>query len=768
MDQAKNQELNQEIDQELNQELNQEKDHLKLVRDWIRQKQINNTSKIAGLQDRVGQLKKAAGGTFSQEYELKYNSLNYLQGETRDFAEALDKPYFGRIDFKERLSLEIERFYIGKHGVRDIQTGEDHIVDWRAPIADLYYSKTLGKTEYAAPMGFIAGELSLKRRFTYTKGEPKEIDAYFDEGDQIIVSLGAGEDHALQDEFLRINLEGSSTEKLKEIVATIAGEQNEIIRSPKNIPLIVQGAAGAGKTTVALHRLAYLLYQYRDSLKGSDICIIAPNKLFLDYIAEVLPDLGEDQVVQTTLEDIILKELKIKRCRWSKDEILKSVLEANQTTGRLNAELSNLKGSLRFKAFLNAICSDYEMSHMGEGPIQVHEVTLYSEEELQRLFKTDLKYLPVFHRRREMEKYCLKNLKQRSTEAEKLITDRFDRKIKGIKNIYRDDETTMRIRITETYDGRDAILKGLPKASQEAVKQYYALYRTDTPARIYGAYINDEGFLNDHLDAPRAVKAELGRFDPEEPEADDLVALMYINLIMNGPRQQFAHLVVDEAQDYSPLQIDIMRMLAKQDSMTLVGDLAQGIYSYRSISDWNEVQRIFSGGAAFYSLTRSYRSTIEIIQEANQTLAAMEMDLPLAIPVLRHGMVPDKRIWRNVAEFVGTIEAILEQIEGSGRKTTAIITKTFEEAEICHRLLKTRIKHLDLIDENKKKSALKRVVIPSYMTKGLEFDAVIIADANAYSENPLDQRLKYVALTRALHMEYILSSWTGGDEPSQG
>ena len=126
MDQAKNQELNQEIDQELNQELNQEKDHLKLVRDWIRQKQINNTSKIAGLQDRVGQLKKAAGGTFSQEYELKYNSLNYLQGETRDFAEALDKPYFGRIDFKERLSLEIERFYIGKHGVRDIRRGRSY------------------------------------------------------------------------------------------------------------------------------------------------------------------------------------------------------------------------------------------------------------------------------------------------------------------------------------------------------------------------------------------------------------------------------------------------------------------------------------------------------------------------------------------------------------------------------------------------------------------------------------------------------------------
>lgn len=739
-------------------ELTLEQAYLEAVRNFIEDYGRIKLTELSDLQAKVDRLYKQSGGTFSQEYELAFKSLALTKARQDQFEEARQKPYFGRIDFRERLSHEPERLYIGKHAVRDNDSTSDYVIDWRAPVAELYYSGTMGRTEFMAPGGYRQGELSLKRRYTYTKDNLPVIDRYFDEGDQILVAGDLGEGKALQDEFLRINLEESSTEKLKEIVATIAREQNEIIRAQKNIPLIVQGAAGAGKTTVALHRLAYLLYHYKDSLAGSDVCIIAPNQLFLDYISEVLPDLGTKDVVQTTLEAIILKELKIKKYTWNKDDILRSILEAPPEVARLNGELSRLKGSRAYMDLLDAMHREKEQEESQRGPILVEDEILYSADEIQRLYTKDLLYLPLNERRREIQTYCTRNLKQRTDKIAKAIDQRYSKKVNLIKNIYRDDPSTMRQRIIETYAGRDLTLNNLNKLAKAAVKTYFTEFKEEPVLSIYDRYLHNEAFLERYLPVPAEQLARLRLFDPENIEADDLSALMYLFIRTNGSKHSWSHIVVDEAQDYTLLQLEVIRQLSRQDSMTLVGDLAQGIYAYRAISDWSQAKDLFPGGVQYYELRKSYRSTMEIIQEANKTLRRMDLPLDEAIPVLRHGRRPVHREYRDLAELVAIIREVEAVMAQDHRNTLAIVTKTFAQAKDFYSKLKPVVKGLELIDEHKSKSALKKVVIPSYMTKGLEFDCVILLDNESFSDETLDLRLKYVALTRALHLEYIVKT----------
>lgn len=733
-----------------------EQQYLTAVRDFIEEYGQIRLAELTSLQSKVDQLFKQSGGTFSQEYELAFKSLELAKTRKDQFEASREKPYFGRIDFRERLSHEPERLYIGKHAVRDNDSTSDFVIDWRAPVAELYYSGTMGRNEFLAPGGYIEGDLTLKRRYTYTKDSLPVIDRYFDEGDQILVGGDLGEGRALQDEFLRINLEESSTEKLKEIVATIAREQNEIIRAQKNIPMIVQGAAGAGKTTVALHRLAYLLYQYKDTMKGSDVCIIAPNRLFLDYIAEVLPDLGTRDVMQTTLEDIILRELKIKKYSWNKDDILKSILEAPPEEARLNGELSRLKGSRQFMNLLDAMHREKEKEESRRGPILVEDEVLYSAEEIQRLYTKDLVYLPLNQRRREIQTYCTRNVKTRTDKIAAAVDHRYAKKVSSIKNIYRDEADLMRQRIIETYSQRDDVIRHLNANAKARIKDYFTEFKEESVLQVYERFLLNEVFLEAHLEVSEELRAALQRFRADDIAADDLSALMYLFILLNGTKHSWSHIVVDEAQDYTLLQLDVIRQLSRQDSMTLVGDLAQGIYSYRAIADWDEAKELFSGGAHYYELRKSYRSTVEIIQEANKTLRKMALPLDEAVPVLRHGRLPVHKSYRDLAELKQTLAQVESVMAKDGRNTLAIVTKTFAEAQALHSQLKESVAGLELIDEHKCKSSLKKVIIPSYMTKGLEFDCVVLLDTGAFSEGTLDLRLKYVALTRALHLEYIL------------
>ena len=294
-------------------------------------------------------LTKEAKGSYDQEKENTEKIYNLLKKEIENYEEALKNPYFGRVDFNEKLGIE-EKIYIGKKGITSTVDGEEIVVDWRAPVADLYYSGTGGEAYYKAPMGIVEGELNLKRKFLFNDDN---LDKVFDESTNEIIINGE-EGSELVDEFLKINLEESRGKKLKEVVATIQREQNDIIRWPKNLPIIVQGSAGSGKTTIALHRLAYLLYRYRESMEGKDILVLAPNKLFLDYISDILPTLGSNDVKQTTFQELVMKTLKLKGKIKTKDDKIKELIEVEDKREKefiVNA--SRFKGNLIFKTIID-------------------------------------------------------------------------------------------------------------------------------------------------------------------------------------------------------------------------------------------------------------------------------------------------------------------------------------------------------------------------------------------------------------------------------
>lgn len=719
-------------------------------------------------QDNIGaklrDLTKEARGSYSEEKETTEKIYSVLKKDIESYEEALKSPYFGRVDFRE-LRGEEESIYIGKQGISSTVDGEEVIVDWRAPVSDLYYSGTGGYAYYKAPSGIIEGNLSLKRKFLFKEDELSEI---FDEGiNEIIINQAEGTD--LVDEFLKINLEESRGKKLKEVVATIQKEQNDIIRWPKNLPIIVQGSAGSGKTTIALHRLAYLLYRYADTIEGKDILVLAPNKLFLDYISEILPNLGVDQVKQTTFQDLVCKRLKLKGKIKNKDEKIKEIIELKDDKNRnLITKSSEIKGTLEFKEAIDRYIALLESDSVDIKDIVVKGYVVFTRKEIVRLYLKDLKTFPINKRKDEIKRYLGLKLKEKIESLCLQVDAEWEVKIKQIKQEM-PDGGERREKLIEVYGARDEIKNYIKSNTKKDMNEYFKNWRGITSKDIY---------LNLFRDKELFEIATLGRVSYEEFEfmkdevlkngelgiidEDDLAPLLYINLLLEGvlEKEKFKHIVVDEAQDYNPFQIYLINRLSKGNSLTLVGDLAQGIYYYKGVRTWEDVtQGVFNGKATYIQLTQSYRSTVEIIDFANGALKAQNLGLKSAKPVLRHGKEPEVIKCNEKNEVVNIINDIIKKIQDQGKSSIAIITKGIEECKEVEKLLKKSSKNkIALIKGTEKKSPGDIAIIPAYLTKGLEFDATIIYNPSEdnYGNNLLDQRLLYVALTRALHSEYVI------------
>ncbi|EQB86540.1 hypothetical protein M918_13685 [Clostridium sp. BL8] len=347
---------------------------------------------------KISTLKKSSGGTYSDDLILAQQIFDFINKNLHKYEEAKEQPYFARIDFREK-RREKESFYIGKFGLNDEENNEEVVIDWRAPIANLYYSGTFGQSYYASPMGIIEGDLSLKRKFLVKDGGLEEI---FDEGINELIVKTSAEGNELIDEFLKLNLEQSMSKKLKDVVATIQKEQNEIIRAYKNKPIIIQGSAGSGKTTVALHRLAYLIYTYGNEEKNENILVVAPNKLFIDYISDVLPNLGVYSVKQNTYEELCMEILKIKGKIITKDEKLAKIMEEEQINSvKYITSSSKVKGSLAFKSILDRYIKFLESKDSDVEDIEVEGYTLFTSKEIKKLYIRDLAHLPVKRRKEE-------------------------------------------------------------------------------------------------------------------------------------------------------------------------------------------------------------------------------------------------------------------------------------------------------------------------------------------------------------------------------
>lgn len=711
-------------------------------------------------------LTKEAKGSYDQEKENTEKIYNLLKKEIENYEEALKNPYFGRVDFNEKFGVE-EKIYIGKKGITSTVDGEEIVVDWRAPVADLYYSGTGGEAYYKAPMGIVEGELNLKRKFLFNDDN---LDKVFDESTNEIIINGE-EGSELVDEFLKINLEESRGKKLKEVVATIQREQNDIIRWPKNLPIIVQGSAGSGKTTIALHRLAYLLYRYRESMEGKDILVLAPNKLFLDYISDILPTLGSNDVKQTTFQELVMKILKLKGKIKTKDDKLKELIEIeDQKEKQFIVNSSRFKGNLIFKDIIDRYIALLESSSLEIDDILISDYILFSKREIMRLYLKDLQSYPINKRKDEIKRYLSLKLKERIESLIIQIDREWDIKIREVKRELNDGDLR-RHKLIDIYNERDNLKEYIKHDAKKVMNEYFKNWRGVTCSDIYINLFKDDQVFE--IATGNRIPEELAEYMKVEAisnyekgiiDEDDLSVLLYIYMLLEGidEKSKYKHIVVDEAQDYSPFQIYLVNSLSMGNSLTLVGDLAQGIYHYKGIRTWEDItDGVFEGKATFITLSQSYRSTVEIIEFANSALNAQGLGLKSAKPVLRHGEKPEviKSVSRR--ESVRMIEEIVKRLNSKGKHSIAIITKTYSEGKILEKELKKHTNlEFSLIKGNEKGSPnTDIIIIPAYLTKGLEFDGTIIYNPTErnYPDNILNQRLLYVALTRALHSEYIIA-----------
>ena len=656
-----------------------------------------------------------------------------------------EKPYFTRIDFRENGRNTEETFYIGKYGVTETKSLKNIVVDWRAPLANLYYSGQLGRVNYTAPDGKVEGELSLKRQFDISGGV---LNSIFDTD---IVS---------QDQYLASALNAMTGDRLKEIVTTIQAEQNYVIRHPLKRSLVVAGAAGSGKTTIALHRIAYLLYAFSHQLRPENMLILAPNPLFLNYIAGVLPDLGVENVRQTTFIRLIadwLGDIFPKIDTQDRTERVLNVPEAELSRITMQAQF---KGSLRMMALLDAFLDTYEASFAPEDGIFFGPVELYSKEEMDHFLLVDEKPFPMQRRVQEFKKQLAKRANAAGKQLTQFYTRESDRRSALLRESEKDPEV-LKTKLRRLYETRDARIKQAQEAVKPFVKDILSNLPTLNPIDLYRLFW--EGILQSAAGEAERMTAEstldlIARKKPLSPE--DVAPIAYIAMrVTERKKFDIRHIVIDEAQDFSPFEIALLNRMMPAATFTIVGDLMQGIHAWRALTNWGALtDSLFSGAASFHSLTTSYRNTIEIMTSALTVAKRRPTPNQTQVkPVERHGDAPVFEAYKAQDEGIRRIEQIVREWKNTGLTTIAVIERTEKDAKKLSSLLAPDLKATYLnVDDSAYSGGVS--VVPASSAKGLEFDGVIIANADesTYADRDLDARLLYVCMTRPLHKLHVL------------
>ncbi len=592
------------------------------------------------------------------EVDLTNSKINQLMRLKR----SLQSPYFGKVLFESEEFKDIMPVYIGMNSI--MEDTNFYVFDWRSPISSLFYNYELGDAEYEAPMGKVKGNILNKRQF---KIEDGKLIRCFDSSINI------------DDEFLQDVLAKQSSEKMQNIVSTIQKEQNEIIRNTADKFLIVQGIAGSGKTSVALHRIAYLLYRQKH-LSSKNVLIFSPNNLFTHYISNVLPELGEQNVMTTTFHDFSKSILQSKNIE-SFTDYLDRVYKINNDNEK---NIIKEKMSDEFKAELDSFYEKYLSSIAFDNNVSIND-SIISARSLNRLLQN---------------KWSDRNLETRLELIAKQICEALHLNQKK---------------------SAGKIQKHLAKSLNKKIDAF----------SIYNALLREKG---------------LDEIKQDNVLYEDITPLLYLHFkTKDFPNySDVKQVVIDEAQDYSKLQIEILNMLFPNASFTILGDVNQTInpnYKYNSLGDLRQIR----DKSNYLELNKTYRSSEEIIDYSNKILGLNN------VCAIRHdNKIPVEEFDIEEENIITEIPSILAKMEENGFKKNAIITKNKEEAIYLSKLLRN-IKNLSLVKENSKGSMSGNIIIPSYMSKGLEFDGVIVYTDpdNQYTNE--EKNLYYVVLSRAQH-----------------
>ena len=637
--------------------------------------------------------------------------------------------------------------------ITDHNTLEQVVIDWRAPIADLYYEGRLGEAEYNCPAGKIHGEIKLKRQYFFKNGDLQDVMDI---------------DITTNDEMLQPFLSANSDTRLKNIISTIQAEQNKIIRADMWQPLVVQGVAGSGKTTIALHRIAYLIYNYDKNFFPEEFLIIAPNKFFLNYISNVLPDLGVDRVGQSTYEeiafDVIGSEFEIEEPNNKLARIIdNNKSEKEKKMCEIIIESSKYKSSIRFKNILDEYLYEVEKRFVPEDDFKVGKYVFMKREDIEHLFYREYSNLPFCRRMEEIAKHLKSAVTMRSGQILKDIEEERDYKIAKIKM----DEQNEQIRLSlirDAYKEAEDLSKEVTKNVKKNVQKYISsTNKVLEPMKYYKEFMDvyidtlAKGRISDEeikyiktsfTDAQRKGKIEM----------EDLAPLMYIKYMVHGIKTKFElkHIVIDEAQDFSEFQFYIFKKIVKSNSLTILGDLAQGIYFYRGTNNWQKTMSIVFGDGidpTYLTLKKTYRTTEEIMNVANKVISHImdKLNCPPGEPVMKNGAPVIVKHFENEEKMVEQIKERLKEYKEKGFSNIALICKTVEDCIKLKEQLQDEEIHIISSKDSEYTGGIN--IVPSYLSKGLEFDAVIItnADVHNYTDSEVDTKLLYVCITRAMN-----------------
>ncbi len=667
-------------------QLEQEKDYLKKTLEVIQSLIDQSDSSIQDRINSINEMKRyiwennavldeveIATGMYDVNNDVGYTNENIKQ--LQKLKKSLISPYFGRVDFER--DGDTDAIYIGINGImKDL---DFYVFDWRTPIASLFYNYGIGKASYDAPVGKIDGNLTLKRQY---KIVDDKIERSFDS------------DINIDDEYLQEILSNSSSDKMTNIVNTIQREQNEIIRNIIDKCLIVQGIAGSGKTSVALHRIAYLLYKEKN-LTSNNVLIFSPNDVFSEYISDVLPELGEDNVLQSTFSDFASSYIK----DYKEVESFTSFIERFYKKEEVDEEsfkATKYKLSDEFKIYLDKYIESLKSNITFSKGIVINNKEI-SKEELNQLLTNRFSRFPFFNRIDSISEYLC--------------------------------------------DSNNISYKKYGKAVKDKLR---ALLNGDLDIKtIYSKILSSENFK---INAGLTTKPifQIGKMLKYE----DLLPIMYLNFELNGyPNgNSIRHVIIDEAQDYSLLQFQMLRKIFDKASFTILGDINQTINPYYMYTNLNQVNSVFDDKGRYIELAKTYRSSEEIIDFTNHILGinnACSVRKSNSIPVMLRDVEREQAIEQLITD--------INQMKENGMKRIAIITKNNAETIELYDSLREQFTDINMVDENGKKAISDIVILPSYISKGLEFDGVIAYTDKEHSYKEKDRYLFYVVCTRAQH-----------------
>ncbi|QKG83309.1 AAA family ATPase [Kroppenstedtia pulmonis] len=682
-------------------------------------------------------------------------SHRHMDRQLKTLQRLRESPYFGRIDFMEDGERRVEKIYLGIASFFDENKEEFLVYDWRAPISSLYYDYSPGPAQYQTPGGLINGTMELKRQYVIRSGQ---ISSMFDTG----VTIG--------DELLQEVLGTQASTKMKNIVSTIQKEQNQIIRDVKSSLLIVQGAAGSGKTSAALQRVAYLLYRYRETLKAEHIVLFSPNPLFNSYVSRVLPELGEENMQQTTFQEHLERQIGKEYLLEDPFTQMEYVLtEQEEPDFQNRIEGIRYKASVAYMKVIDQYIESLRKKNMVFKDVKFRGRVLISADEMKKRFYAMDSSLSNPHRIQVLTGELMQQLNilerrerfQPWVEEEIQILEQED---------YQRAYQQLRQEKQFTDDTFDDLEREQALLSSMVVKRHFKPLRKFVKrlayidmVAVYQQLFSDTCEVVTEGDLPpnwaEIARQTLERLKRRELAYEDAAPYLYLAERIKGEQRDTSirHVFIDEAQDYSPFQFAFIKRLFPRCKMTVLGDPNQGIF-VQGLAEKDDIL-LSDQLAERIVLTKSYRSTRQIVEFTKGMLREGKN----IIPFNREGRKPTVTRGAEETELATGILRRIRLLQEAGHQTIAIICKTARESKEAHGMLQKEIP-LRLISKEAAAFEEGVMVIPSYLAKGVEFDAVIIYNASKelYGRER-ERNLFYTACTRGMHELHIF--FTGEMSP---